>query len=118
MYISVNSLSLLIASFPYVGLHQAGPLAVESLSRVPGLKHVSLVGCPLAAAGGAALAASLASSGGSSSGSWPALEELCISGTGLSISDTSTVFAALAAGGAPCLKVCGSSQNYKQHGLM
>ncbi|PNW75517.1 hypothetical protein CHLRE_12g529800v5 [Chlamydomonas reinhardtii] len=83
---------------------QAGPLAVESLSRVPGLKHVSLVGCPLAAAGGAALAASLASSGGSSSGSWPALEELCISGTGLSISDTSTVFAALAAGGAPCLK--------------
>ncbi|KXZ53093.1 hypothetical protein GPECTOR_8g84 [Gonium pectorale] len=77
---------------------QAGPLAVEALSRMPGLQHLSLVGCPLRASGAAALASSL------SAGGWGSLEELCISGTGLASADAGPLFGALAEGGAPKLK--------------
>ncbi|GIL46877.1 hypothetical protein Vafri_3745 [Volvox africanus] len=93
----------------------AGPQAVSALSLAEGLRHLSMVGCPLGAGGAAALASSLATSGvestecgkGESSAAaspWPELQELCISGTGLDMEDLKAVFGALAAGGAPKLK--------------
>ncbi|GLI58623.1 hypothetical protein VaNZ11_000358 [Volvox africanus] len=93
----------------------AGPQAVSALSLAKGLRHLSMVGCPLGAGGAAALASSLRTSGGKSTECgegelsaaafpWAELQELCISGTGLGIEDLRAVFAALAAGGAPNLQ--------------
>ncbi|GLC43128.1 hypothetical protein PLESTB_000860100 [Pleodorina starrii] len=94
----------------------AGPEAVAALSEAVGLRHLSLVGCPLGAAGAAALAASLSQPAGEEAAvaaeatcgrgprRWGALRELCVSGTGLTGEGLAALFGALGAGGAPVLQ--------------